>query len=64
LTVALVVLGAWAAGLVVGAYAAYGLGKRAGVLAMDARLEDDQPYRQLVLGRLARLEGATVEVRE
>lgn len=64
MTQTLLVLGGWAAGLIVGAYVAFGLGKRAGVLSVDARLEEDQPYRQLVLERLAKLEGAKVELHE
>jgi len=56
------VLAASAGALVVGLAAGYALGRRAGRVLMDRQLAEDPAYRQVVLARLARLEGAKVEL--
>ncbi len=61
---ALFIVLAWGCGLLVGLVAGINAGKRAGVQGMDDRLVRDREYRQHVLERLARLEGARLEVSE
>lgn len=56
------VLAAAGAALIVGLAMGYGLGRRAGRVLMDRRLAEDPSYRQVVLARLARMEGAKVEL--
>lgn len=56
------VLAAAGGALVIGLVVGFALGCRAGRVRMDRRLVEDGGYRQVVLARLARLEGAKVEL--